>query len=345
MGRTTVYNNITSPELIAKINPKNIELMNDFLDYLISIDRSKGSIAGYKNDLLIFFCWNLDYNENKYFVDLTKREIAKFQKHVMTEWKWSTNRLSRVKSVLSSMSNYIENILDDEIENFRSIIRKVESPIKQPVRDKTIITDQEVDNILNMLIADEKYQTACAFALAAFSGARKSELLRFKVNYFTDDNIMSDAALYRSPEQIKTKGRGSIGKLLTKYTLLDFKKYYDLWMNERKKNNLMENEYLFIRKDGTTMTVSGLDSYAETISKYLGRPFYFHSLRHQLCTRLFKIGLPSDVIQEYFGWSSAEMLNLYNDSDASESFGKFFTKDGIRGSETQSFSDISKEVI
>lgn len=335
MGRTTVYNNITNEDLISQINPKNTELMNDFLDYLVSIDRSKGSINGYKSDLLIFFCWNVTENENKYFIDLTKRELAKFQKHAISEWGWSSNRLARVKSAMSSMSNYIENILDDEIENYRSIVRKIESPVKQPVREKTIITDQEVDEILNKLVDDKKYQVACAFALAAFGGARKSELLRYKVSYFDDSNIMKDASLYRTPEAIQTKGRGSNGKMLYKYTLLDFKKYYDLWMNERKDNNLLDNEFLFVKQNGETMSVSGLDSYAETISRYLGRPFYFHSLRHQLCSRLFRLGLPSDVIQEYFGWSSAEMLQIYNDNDASDSFGKFFTKDGIKGSDNK----------
>jgi len=331
MGRKTVYNKITTEDRINNINEKNVELMSDFLDYLVSIDRSSTTINSYHSDLLIFFCWNEEYNDNKYFVDLTKREVAKFQKHALTEWNWSSNRLSRVKSTLSSLSNYIENVLDDEIKNYRSIIRKIESPIKQQVREKTIITDKEVNEVLDKLVKDKKYQIACAFALAAFSGARKSELLRFKVSYFDDENIMSDAALYKTPEPIQTKGRGTKGKLLTKYTLLDFKKYFDMWIAKRKEDNLMDNEYLFIRSNGDTLKVSGLDFYAETISKYLGRTFYFHSLRHQLCTRLFKEGLPSNVIQEYFGWSSTEMLSIYNDNKASEEFGKFFTQDGIKG--------------
>lgn len=339
-GRTTVYNNITSEDKLALINPKNKELMNDFLDYLVSIDRSKGTILQYKSDLAIFFCWNIDNNNNKYFVELSKREIAKFQKYAMTEWGWSSNRLARVKSTLSSLSNYIENMLDDELPDYRPIVRKVESPVKQAVRDKTIITDEEVDNILSILVDSKKYQAACAFALAAFSGARKSELLRFKVSYFDDSNIMSDAALYKTPETIQTKGRGSSGKPLIKYTLLDFKKYFDLWINERKSEDLLENEYLFIRSNGETMSVGGMDSIAETITRILGRPFYFHSLRHQLCSRLFRLGLPSDVIQEYFGWTSSSMLEIYNDNDASDSFGKFFTSEGIKGSENKSFSDL-----
>lgn len=341
MGRSTIYNNITSETKLLEINRKNKELIEDFLDYLKSIDRSPGTIYNYKNDLEIFFCWNIDNNDNKYFVDLTKREITKFQKYALTEWNWSTNRLARVKSTLSSLSNYIENILDDEIEGYRPIVRKVESPVKQVKREKTIITDAEVDDLLNRLVERGKYQVACIVALAAFSGARKSELLRFKVSYFDDSNIMDNAGLYVTPEPIKTKGRGTQGKLLEKYTLLDFKKYYDLWMNERKRLGLLDNEYLFINTStGQTLTSSALDNYTIMISKMLGKPFYFHSLRHQLCSRLFRLNLPSNIIQEYFGWSSADMLTIYNDNKATDSFGQFFTKDGIVAGKQTDFNNI-----
>ena len=331
MGRTTIYNSITSQQKINEINPKNRELIKDYLDYLVSIDRSPNTISQYRHDLNIFFCWNVENNDNKYFVDLTKREIAKFQKHAMTEWNWSTNRLSRVKASLSSLSNYIENILDDEVENFRPIIRKIETPVRIPVRDKTVITDKEVSDVLDRLVENHKYVEACAFALASFGGARKSELLRYKTSYFDDENIMQDASLYRTPEPIQTKGRGSHGKALIKYTLLDFKPYLDLWIDEKKKRGYIESEFIFSKPNGQVMTTARLDSYAKIISKYLGKPFYFHALRHQLCTRLFKLGLPSDVIQGYFGWSSAEMLNVYNDSTTEESFGRYFTKKGIKG--------------
>lgn len=340
MGRSTVYNNIVTDEKLKKVNKQNVDLCKDFLDYLVSIDRSPGTIKQYKNDLKIFFVWNLEENENKYFVDLTKREIAKFQKYTITDLSWSSNRLSRVKSTLSSLSNYIENMLDDEYENYRPIVRKVETPVKQVVREKTVLTEDEVDKILDTLVEQKRYQCACAFALAAFSGARKSELLRFKVSYFDDENIMDTAALYKTPEKIQTKGRGSNGKMLTKYTLLDFKKYFDLWMKEREEEGYAESKWLFIKKDGEPLTISNLDYYSEVISKILERPFYFHSLRHFLTSRLFRLGLPADVIQEYFGWSSAEMLKIYNDNEASDSFGRYFTDSGIKGTESKGLSDL-----
>ena len=110
MGRKTVYNAITSDEKIAQINKKNMELVNDFLDYMRSIDRAPTTIKNYRADLLVFFCWCLEHLDNKYFVDLTKREIARFQSYALTEWGWSSNRTRNVKAVLSSLSNYIENI-------------------------------------------------------------------------------------------------------------------------------------------------------------------------------------------------------------------------------------------
>lgn len=342
MARKTVYNKITTPELLEKINKDNIDLMNDFLEYLSSIDRSPLTIINYKSDLQLFFTWCLLYNDNKYFVELTKRQISKFQNFALNECGWSSNRLRRVKSALSSMSNYIENILDDEIENFKPIIRKIENPVKEPVRDKTILSDEEVINLLDVLVEKEKYQCACAVALACYSGARKSELLRFKVDYFKDENIMLDGAMYKTPEKIKTKGRGGkLGKPLHKYTLIDFKKYYDLWMDKRKELSI-ESEWLFVTKENDKWVqgkVSTMDSYAETCTKLLNKDFYFHSLRHYLCTLLSEKKLPQAVIVEYFGWSSQEMVSVYCDSEATDSFGEYFTKDGIKEGKEGSITD------
>ena len=43
-------NDITSPELLRQVNPDNMRLKQDFLDYLRSVQRSPKTIAGYDND-------------------------------------------------------------------------------------------------------------------------------------------------------------------------------------------------------------------------------------------------------------------------------------------------------
>ena len=144
MARKTVYNSITTPELLNQINEENSYLRKEFLDYLKSIDRAKTTIYQYEQDLNIFWVWNLQNNGNKDFIKITKREFAKFQNHAINEWQWSPKRTRRVKSVLSSLSNFIENILDEEeeYEGYRSVIKKIENPVNETVREKTVFEQE-----------------------------------------------------------------------------------------------------------------------------------------------------------------------------------------------------------
>lgn len=346
MGRTTVYNKITNEEKIENINPENKQLTEDFLDYLSSINRSDGTIKGYKNDLDIFFVWNLEYNKDKSFIEIKKREFAKFQGYALNKWGWSAKRVRRVKSAVSSMSNFIENILSDEddgYENYRSVIKKIESPPNEAIREKTILSDEEVDSFLDRLLNEKQYQKACVFALAAMSGARKSELLRFKVDFFSDENLIFDGALYITPK-IKTKGRGKNGKMINKYVLCDFKKYYDLWMEERERLGV-ESEWLFVTKteDGwEQMKIATLNSWARIFSNMLGVSFYFHALRHYLTSKMKRYNIPDNIVQEFFKWSSSEMINIYDDNEAVDNFGKYFSKEGILKAKEGSMSDLGE---
>ena len=252
--------------------------------------------------------------------------------------------MRRVKSTLSSLSNYVENMLDDEYEGFRPIIRKIENPTNEKVFTKTVLEDKEVQRILDYCVENKRYDKACAIALAAFSGRRKSELPRFKVSYFNDENIIY-GSLYKTPEQIKTKGRGSHGKMLTVYTLAKpFKPYFDLWMNYRKENGI-ESEWLFPKKVSgkyidEPMDSATLDSWAGTFSSTLGIDFYFHSLRHFFTTSCSRSGLPDDVIQMLIGWSDISMVQIYKDISADEQFEKYFADGEIKKVEQKSLSEL-----
>ena len=327
MGRSTVYNNITSPEKIAKINPDNAALLKDFMDYLESVGRAATTIKNYKADLLVFFCWCEDELNNKYFVELSKREIARFQNHALNVWGWSSNRLRTVKAALSSLSNFIENILDDEIKDFKSIVRKIESPPKQLAREKTVYSEEEIEFLLKTLVERQEFDRACFVALAAFSGRRKSELLRFRVDDFDDDKLVCGGALYRSAP-IKTKGRGG-GKYIPCYVLVKkFKPYFDLWMQFRESSNI-SSEWLFPKpnKPAEQMATSTVDGWNDEFTKITGKEFYPHSLRHRFTTSLSEAGVPDSVIQVIINWDSADMVRLYNDRSDDDLIGAYF-KDG-----------------
>lgn len=345
MGRSTVYNHIVSKEKMDMVNPENIELGEDWLEYLQSIDRSPQSIVAYRNDLKIFWVWNLEFNKNKFFTDLTKREIAKFQNHALNTWGWSPNRIRRVKSCLSSLSNYIENVLDDEEEfqNFKPIIRKIENPVKNVVREKTVLSDEQVENLLDTLVERKEYERAAGVAIVAFSGMRKAELLQMKVEYFNEDHFVYDA-MWKT-DKIRTKGFGRLGHQMEKFVLYGAKPYIDLWLQYRKENGI-ESEWMFLTKtrqeDGSYIYHARKDvsAWTEEFTDILGEDFYFHCLRHYTCTRLHRLNLPSHVIQEFFGWASSEMLQIYNDVTAEDEFEKYFDKNGVKEVQQGTLSEL-----
>jgi len=344
-GRSTIYNEITSDEKLKQVNKENIELENDFLEYLSSIDRSKGTIKQYKANLHIFWCWNLDFNKNKFFVDLTKREIAKFQSHALNVWQWSPKRIRTVKATISSLSNYVENILDDEYEGYKPIVRKIESPADEAVRVKTVFQMEDLQPLLDRLVENEDYMKACVLALAMYSGKRKAELTRFKASYFDDENLICDGALYKTPEKMQTKGRGQRGKLLDVYTLAKpFKPYLDLWLSEREKLGIT-SDWLFPKnKDGEWLDehieIPMIDSMARTFSNLLGKPFYFHSLRHLFTTHLLEQNLPENIVQTIQGWSSSDMVRIYDDRSSDSQLEKFFGSEGINQIERKGLEDL-----
>ena len=342
--RKTVYNNICYPEKIAHVNPENIQLGNDFLEYLTSIDRAKTTVDSYRHDLDIIWVLILELANNKFFVDLSKRDIVKIQNHCLNVFGWSPARMRRVKSTMSSLLNYVESMLDDEFEGYRPIVRKIENPPACAVREKTILEDEQLEDLLEYLIEKKKYDKACMLALAMHNGRRKSELPRMKVSYFTEDNIIY-GSLYRSPETVTTKGRGSRGKQLTIYTLRNgFQKYLDLWLKYREENSIT-SQWLIPRKENGVwldeqIPITTMDSWAESFSRYLGVPFYWHSLRHYFTTKLSESNIPDSVIQDLIGWESADMCRLYCDTSADAKFGKYFGEDGIKTVEQKSLSEV-----
>lgn len=337
-GRTTVYNKITSPAKLKQVNEENLLLEDDFLSYLSSIDKAESTIRQYRANLHVFWCWNLDFNNNKFFVDLTKREISRFQNHALKEWKWSPKRIRTVKATLSSLSNYIEDMLDDDYKNYKPIINKIQSPADEPVREKTVMNMEDVQWLLDKLVEREDYMRACMLALAIFSGKRKAELPQFKVSYFDEKNLICGGTLYKTPEKIRSKGRGSKGKMIDVFILAKpFKPYLDLWLEQRKILGI-ESEWLFPDYEygewhcSIPIPLTTMESWAAIFNNMLeerGKCFYFHAARHFFTTYLLEQNLPDNVVQNIQQWSSSDMVRIYDDRSTEAQLEQYFTADGI----------------
>ena len=337
MSRSLVYNLITDTESLSQIRKENLQLRDDFLDYLKSIDRATKTIDAYRHDLNIFFVYNLKHNDNKKFTEITKREFIRFQNHALNEWRWSPNRLNTVKSALSSLSNFIENILDEEQEyaDYHSIIRKIASPTKSTVWEKTVLETEDVQNLLDYLVFSKKYMQAAIVALCASSGRRKSEIPRLKTSYFTPENVLF-GSLYKTPEKIRTKGRGKQGKQINIYVIKKtFDPYLELWMKERESQGIF-SEWLFpsTKDPSKPLNTDRMDDWAKTYKVFLGKDFYWHSLRHYFTTELVRHNVPTTVIQDIINWESSDMVKLYTDIAMDEHLEKYFDENGIKTVDT-----------
>ena len=339
MPRKTSYNRSTSADKSKLINPNNLRLKDDFLLYLRSVKRSEGTINGYDSDLNIVFTYNLDALGNKDFKDLTKRDIISLQNWLASNG-CSSARVRRIKAAVSSLSNYVENILaDDEpdYKGFRSIVRKIENPPLQPVRENTVWSEEELQDVLDKLMAREEYEKACFAALAAYSGRRRAELCRFKVSDFDDARLLFDGALYKSAP-ILTKG----GKMLECYTLArHFKPYLNAWLSRRSELGI-ESQWLFPNTGDPEkhIAIATVNSWARSIDRITDKPFYFHGLRHFFVTYLSREGIPDSVVVQIVGWSSSEMFNVYCDSSKDEQISAYFKNGEIDSSKKKGLADI-----
>lgn len=321
MPRKTYRRTIVTEELLQQINEENKKLVKRFLKEK-STRSSDVTVKNYQSDADIFFVWNLKNNGNKSFTEIKKTEFIDFFSFAMEELRWGSSRANRVRSFLSSMSQYIERVLDDEYPDFRnSVLRAVQSIPKEIRREKTILSDVQVENLLKHL-SETNTQQAFWLALAVYSGSRFSEILRFTTDLIDPNNSVFEDIFLETTKEIKTKGRGRNGKMIRKYILKEkFLPYYEKWLKERKdvlEKNSVDHNFLFIKNNGTPATDGTVRSWISSMEKYLGIPFYAHACRHFLCTELTRKKIPQPFIQFLFGWSSAEMYNIYNDLTAKD---------------------------
>ncbi len=318
MARKTFKKVITSEKKLDEINPKNKKIMDMFLNNLKK-NHSDGTIKVYKSNFNIFFTWNLEHNDNKFFIDIRKIELNEFFDYCVSELKYNSARYSNMHSSLSSLSSFIENMLDDDYPDFRNIVKKIDKLPSAKVRKKTILKEETISVFLHKLVKEKRYQEACYIALVISCGARFSELLRMTTDLIDEKHTVIDGIFIETLEEIQTKGRGQNGKMLKKYIIKDiFLPYYHLWLPEREeilKEKGLNHNALFLKKNGEPATPAVVRNWVKNWEEELGMDIYIHAFRHYWATWLSKKNVSPALIQSLQGWESADMVNLYDDTE------------------------------
>ena len=339
MGRKTNRVLKADPKILETINEDNKYLMDDFINYLISVDRTKETIKVYKSNLNIIFCWIAERCKNKPFYEITKRDIMNMQ-NFMIRNRLSSARIKNIRSTMSSLSDYIERMMDDEYPDFRNIISKIPTPPKAETREKTVLSESDVQELLDVLVSSNRFQVACFVAMSAYGGARKAETIQYQASWFNDDNTIN--GLWKTPT-IRTKGSGSIGKKLNKYILKNkVEEYLNLWLNQRKELGVDIDDLFVTKENGKWVRakISTVSSFMETCSNLMEMDIYCHNFRHFFVSYLAKNNIPLEVIADIVGHNSSETTKLYNDNPKEDGFLKYFSEEGIQTIEQKSLSDL-----
>lgn len=329
MARETKYNNnLVTEEKLKKVCQDNLVLLSDFLEYCKASNKSPKTIYQYKNQLQIFFVWNAEKNNNIFFVNIKKRDYIRFFSYLSNDLDSSPNRVASIRSAISSLSNYVETVLDDEFPTFKNGIKSLEPIQREAVREKTVVGEEIIADIFSALVAAKKYQQACFLGLLVASGMRKSEVLQLKVEDFTTNKKVVLGCMYETGK-MRTKGRGKQGKVMTRYVFKElFDPYLELWLKERERLGI-NNEYLFLRyKHGEFLQAhtATLNSWSRKISSIGGIDFYPHCMRHYFTTMLKRQGYPDDIIVMIQKWANSQMVKIYNDLGESEQLENFFNR-------------------
>jgi len=317
MARETFRKIITSKELDKQINPENWKLAERFLK-----DKGRNTspltIKNYYSDLRIFFTYLLLHVNNKFFTDIKKLEYSDFFSFCTDVLRWGSSRQNRVRSTISSLSDFIVKFYDDEYPQFRNIVKDViDSAPKSLRREKTVLTDEDVENLIEELKRDN-IQQCLWLTLSVASGARFSEVLRIKKETIEKSKEVFDGIFLQTPP-VKTKGRGKEGRMQEKFIIKDmFIETYNKWIAERDvivEDAGLEHDSIFISRDGSPATQGTVRSWVKSIEERLGKDLYPHALRHFTVSYLTRKMIPQPLIVFLMGWKTSQMYEIYNDVD------------------------------
>lgn len=187
--RGRIYHNFYTEELWAKVNKENKRIMNDFLQEYKQRKKSKGTIAGYHNDLRIIMIYILKELDNRCVLDLKKKDFRNLSLYFTEECEMSAARTNRLKSAINSLLTFCED--DDDYDYEINYAKKVHGILKSPVKDNEddfFFTYDEFIKVRDILVQQEKWQLAVLWSIGFDSAGRKNELFQIQKHGLLDGN-------------------------------------------------------------------------------------------------------------------------------------------------------------
>lgn len=307
MSRKLQYNRYGTKEKWKDVNEDNKTLIKEFMEYLSATDKSKATRDSYFHSLQLFFLWVMEERNNVFFAELKKRDFMGWLAYLIDEQKLSPSRTRQLRSTVSSLANFCEDVLADEDErfdNYRNLVLKIPAPNLEYTREKTFLTDEQIGKLLDWLEEQKAWRDCLYVALSFATGARKGEVVQFKISDFTSDTL-KDGIYTTSVKRAKGPGRqGKRRRFFVPAELID--RYLKLYLATRTD----DADDLFVY-NGKCVSPNTFNNWCKRYSEFLGVPVYPHCYRGSIATVLKERGKDLSRIQILLGHESIETTQGY----------------------------------
>lgn len=293
-SRGRVYNRIYTEEEWNEVNKLNKALIDDFLEEYKQRKIKDSTIKQYFNDLRIIMLYIYKELDNKYILELNKKDFRRLSIWLSSTLNMSNARSNRVMSATRSLLTYIEN--DDDYDYDNNVARKVKGLPKEPVKtdeDNFFLSFEQVMKLRAELIKRGKLQHAVLLMMFFDSGGRRNEVLQIKKKGILEGNKTNIVV-------------GKRGKLFPLVYLDDTKELIREYLNERGEDDI---DSLWITGKGENKREATYETLYERVmymSKVLSEienkniQFFPHSLRHTK-SEVMSQGLDTRIIDEKTG--------------------------------------------
>ena len=183
--RNTFYNKDVFKN---KVNKESKMVLDDYILELKAKRKSEGTIYQYEADIKMFLCYAVDNLNNKYILDMKKRDFRNFFL-AMSESGKSSARINRVQCSLRNMLEFCYQD-DDEYEDYnRNVMTSIKGLEKQEVREIIFLSDEQIDYLINHYMNKKEYNKALYISLSYDSAGRRNEIYQVEKHDFENSKM------------------------------------------------------------------------------------------------------------------------------------------------------------
>ena len=191
-------------------------------DYMLEQGKATKTIKQYGFDIRAFMCWLVKEKNNKYILDLKRRDFRNF----FLKMQRAGTSAARINRFESSVRNLLEFACISEDYDYEvNAMQHIRGLQKEPVREIVFLTDQQVNILIDELLKRKHYQKALWVSLAFDSAGRRNELHQINKENFLENNQTNTV----------------VGKRGKKFKLIYFNRskiIYKLYMKQRGEDSL-----------------------------------------------------------------------------------------------------------